>query len=249
MIYNNVTNTLRCWCDTMTTQYAERYEREGNGQWALCSRVTAEMSYKMCSLIDKEYPCFADYRQAVSELLSIRIGLVPQKDLTKVEQYYIDKAERAFCEYLESLSPDCLSPNVPHRRQIWGEEAEGIAQRFYETWGYDTNCWFPLNGMAMEDKLFIAPQYLEAHRVKIDRALGLPAQHIYEYGESWYHVIHCAEVDAIEDYSVCEVAYCPKDFSWIVYFSHENTVAFAGTILPSIKEILQEEWEHWNRFA
>ena len=248
MVYNNVTNALRAWCDTMTTQYAEKYEREGNSQWALCSRVTGEMSYKLGTLIDKESPHFGAYRQAVPELLAMRIDFVKFAERTKVEDFYIEKAERAFCAFLDSLTPDCPSPDVPYCRRIWGEEADGIAQRFYEVWGYDTDYWFPLNGMSMEDKLFLAPKYLEPHRAEIDRALGLPEQRIYEYGEPWYDCIHCAEVDATEDYDCCEVAYCPKDFSWIMYFSHENTVAFAGTIVPRIKEILHDEREHWNVF-
>ena len=34
----------------------------------------------------------------------------------------------------------------------------------------------------------------------------------------------------------------------MVYFSHEETVSFAGAIVPKIKEVLKAEKEHWNRF-
>jgi hypothetical protein len=55
-------------------------------------------------------------------------------------------------------------------------------------------------------------------------------------------------VDKLEDCSGCETAYCPKDFSWIIYYSHENTVTFAGTIVPQIKKLLRSEQAYWNRF-
>ena len=252
MVYNNVTNTLRAWCDDMTMAYWEAYERERGNSMQTAShvryKVTSEMSYKLGTLIDRVFCSYEEYGKAVSELLSLRIGVVSAKDLSAVEHYHIRRVEQDFCAYFDSLSPDCPLPNVPYRRQIWGEEAERIAERFYEVWKYDTNYWFPLNGMSAEDKLFIAPKYLESHRTEIDRALGLPEQKIYEYGERWYDVIHCAEVDRIEDYSGCEVAFAPKDFSWIIYFSHENTVAFAGTIVPRIKEILRDERAYWNQF-
>ena len=42
--------------------------------------------------------------------------------------------------------------------------------------------------------------------------------------------------------------YTDKDFSWAIYFSHENTVAFAGSIVPTVKELLANEKEHWDKF-
>ena len=252
MIYNNVTDTLRAWCDDMTKAYWDAYERERGNSMQTAShvryKVTSEMSYKLGSLIDRAFCTYEDYGKAVTELLSLRIGFVSGKDLSAVERYHIRTVEQAFCEYFASLSPDCPLPHMPYRRQIWGEEAEQIAEGFYKAWGYDTNYWFPLNGMPIEDKLFVAPKYADAHWAEILQALGLPEQRIYEYGEPWYAPIHCVETDTIEDCSGSEIAYCPKDFSWIVYFSHENTVAFAGTIVPRIKEILRNEQAHWNRF-
>jgi len=79
--------------------------------------------------------------------------------------------------------------------------------------------------------------------------MGLPYVHIYEYGE-WYHAYppHCLETVEFEGDFGCETIYTDKDFTWAVYFSHENTVTFAGTIVPFAKKLLSEEKEHWNRF-
>lgn len=137
---------------------------------------------------------------------------------------------------------------MPYYRIILGGEANSIAAHFFYVWKYDTTYWYLLNGMSGDDKLFIPPKRIEPYRREIHQLLGLPQDHIYEYGEAWYDRPHCAEVDEIENYSGCETAYCPKDFSWIIYSSHENTVTFAGTIIPRIKEILRAEQEYWNRF-
>lgn len=252
MVYNNVTNTLRNWCNEMTHRYSEEYRLErtriGQSVRFLSYLVTAELSYKLGTLIDKDYPSFESFRNAVLELIPIHIDHTLKKELGKIETYYVQRAESAFREYMDSVSPDCPSPNVPYYRIIHGEEANNVANRFYETWRYDTTYWYPLNGMSEDDKLFISPKRIKPYLQEIHQLLGLPQDHIYEYGEAWYGRPHCAEVDELEDFSGCETAYCPKDFSWIIYYSHENTVTFAGTIVPQIKEILRLETEHWNRF-
>lgn len=251
MIFNNVTNTLRRWCDEATDRFCEEYETErantGQSIRFLSYLVTAELSYKLGTLIDKDHPSFDAYRKGVLDLLPIHMDYTLKKPLGKVEAYYVQRAETAFCKYMDTLLPDCPCPDVPYRRIIQGAEAERIADQVYEAWEYDTTYWFPLNGMSGEDKLFISPQRLHPYLEKISRVLGLPQNRIYEYGEAEYDSPHCAEVDALQDYAGAECAFLPKDFSWIIYFSHENTVAFAGTIVPRIKEILLPEKEHWNQ--
>ena len=252
MVYNNVTNTLRNWCNEMTEHYADLYlqERARTGQSVrfLSYHVTAELSYKLGTVVDKYYPSFEAYRNAVLDLVSLRIDCILSKKFDENEASYIRSAESAFRDYLDTVSPDCPSPKMPYDRIIWGTEADSIAEQFMKVWQYDTNYWYPLNGMADEDKLFIHPKRLKPYFDQINQLVGLPQNRIYRYGEAWYDRPHCAEVDKLEDFSGCEMAYCPKDFSWIIYYSHEYTVTFAGSILPQIKEILSAEQVYWNRF-
>ena len=106
----------------------------------------------------------------------------------------------------------------------------------------------PLNGTSGEGKLFIAPGRIEPYLPQISRLLELPRNRIYEYGEGWYEEPCCAEVEALEPYSGVETACCPRVFSWIIYYSHENTLTFAGSIVPEIRKILVSERAYWDRF-
>ena len=45
-----------------------------------------------------------------------------------------------------------------------------------------------------------------------------------------------------------ETIYTDKFFSWAIYFSHENTVSFAGSIVPMAKILLSNEISHWDKF-
>ncbi len=91
--------------------------------------------------------------------------------------------------------------------------------------------------------------YTKPYMEQMLQWMGLPYAHIYEYGE-WYHAYppHCLETVELAGYDRCESIYTDRDFTWAVYFSHENTVTFAGSIVPFAKELLAKEKEHWNRF-
>ena len=83
---------------------------------------------------------------------------------------------------------------------------------------------------------------------QVEQIIGLPQTHIYSYGEDVSRPPNCLETVEIIEYCGCETIYTDKDFTWAIYFSHENTVAFAGSIVPKIKELLSNESEHWNKF-
>ena len=91
-------------------------------------------------------------------------------------------------------------------------------------------------------------EYLEPYWDRLCALTGLPGARLYEYGESCYEDGQILEVDVMESYGGTECAYLPKDLSWIIYFSHEETVTFAGSILGAVKELLADEREHWNKW-
>lgn len=141
-----------------------------------------------------------------------------------------------------------MPTKMPYYKEIGGDEARNISAQFLNTWGYNGSYWYPLEEMPSDDKLFIAPKWVELHLDEIYHLLGLPQNSVYLYAESFPSQPACAEVNELLFYNGCESAHCPKDFSWIIYFSHENTVTFAGTIVPQIKQIFANEKVHWNQW-
>ena len=83
---------------------------------------------------------------------------------------------------------------------------------------------------------------------QLEQIIGLPQTHIYSCSEIWYKPQNCIETVELTEYDGFETIYTDKEFSWAIYFSHENTVSFAGSIVPKVKELLSNEKEHWNKF-
>lgn len=251
---NHVIDTLRCRCQELSRQYEEAYydQRQEQGKSLLFYRylVTYEIAYKLCTLTDRDFPDLDVFRQTVKELLPEHWDGALRRAAPEAAEY-IREAEQAFLECLEKISPDCSQPEIPYCRNLVGQEAETVIARFREKWNYvPEKYWYPLTGPKMEeDKLFLPADYVEDYWAEIEKLLGLPENRIFSYGESCYTGIPaCAEVAELVGYGGLEEAYCDRDFTWIIYFSHEDTVTFAGSILPGIRKILEPEREHWNRW-
>ena len=138
---------------------------------------------------------------------------------------------------------------TPYYRVINGEERERLEYTILEKWDYDpVHYWYPLRGGYDEGKLFLPADCLEPYLDRLRGLLGLPDRHIYEYGEGCGESSQLALVDDIYGYGGFECMCLPEDLSWAVYFSHEDTVTFAGSILGAVKELLADEREHWNKW-
>ena len=254
MKYNHVIETLRCRCRALSSQYYSSYDKEieaiGASRSFIRYRVTDEMSYKLGMLIDREYQSFSHLIHDIRAQIPVRLDLFLAGCTAEEDLLHIQAAEDAVRECLARISPDCSRPNVPYERNIVGEEADAIISRFRSTWGYDpVKQWYPVTGGTEEDKLFIMVEHIENYMDEICRLIGLPENRMYTYGEGRYPGIPaCSEVEELIGYGGCEIAYTDKDFRWIIYFSHEQTVTFAGSILPGIQKILKKEREHWNKW-
>jgi hypothetical protein len=196
-----------------------------------------------------------DLKREVVNLIDVHYEpsiLNPQNNLAK---HIIDKTNREFCEFFEDLfsNNEALTlADIPYARAIVGAEATALQDKFRSVWGYvNTSYWFPLMGdepKEISEKFFIMLDYFEPYRKQVEAVIGLPQTHIYSYGENNFRPPNCMETVEINEYSGCESIYTDKDFTWAIYFSHENTVAFAGSIVPKVKELLVSEKAHWDKF-
>jgi len=254
MTFNNTINHLKLWCINKAKAYQQVYGNYG-GITYVGYQVAYEMEFKLSTLIDKFFDSVADLKREVVNLIDVHYEpsvLNPQNSLA---QHIIDKTNREFCEFLEDIfakSEALTLADIPYTRAIVGAEAAALQDKFRSVWGYvNTSYWFPLMGdepKEISEKFFIMFDYIEPYMKQVEAIIGFPQTHIYRYGESVFRPPNCIETVEIIEYGGCETIYTDRDFTWAIYFSHENTVAFAGSIVPMVKELLSNEKEHWDKF-
>lgn len=253
MVFNNEINRLKLWCGNRAEEYLPMQGSYG-GIASVACKLLCELIFKLSILMDRPFESKTTFQDAVLEMMDVRCDPFFQPQ-NKAALLMIEKTNQAFCAYLDEVLSEQgkASPvEYPYRRVIVGDEAKGLIEKFRTVWGYvNTCCWFPLMGNEpeeVEDKFYIMLHYLEPYRKELEKLLGLPQTHIYSYSEMTFTPEHCVETVELEDYGGSESIYTDKDFSWAIYFSHEDTVAFAGAIVPKVKELLRAEKEHWDKF-
>lgn len=254
MAFNNIINHLRLWCIRKAQAYHKTYANFG-GITYIGYQIAYEMEFKLSTLIDKAFDSPEDLKKAIFGFADVHYEpslLNPENSLPKA---IIDKTNRSFYSFLNELftQEESLPPaDIPYSRVIIGAEATALQDRFRSVWEYEnTAYWFPLMGdepKKISDKFFIMFEYLEPYMEQLEQIIGLPHTHLYSYGEDCFRPSHCIETVEFMEYGGCETIFTDKEFTWVIYFSHENTVSFAGSIVPKVKELLSPIKAHWNRF-
>ena len=253
MMFNNLINHLKLWCEDKADIYQRAYQ-ENKGILYIGYQLAYELEFKLLTLIDKPFESKNDFKSDVLNLIDVHYEdsiLNPQNSLVN---YIVEKINKEFLDFLEEiLSKEELTVvNVPYERIIVGLEASDLQEKFCSVWGYvNTSYWFPLVGdepKEVSEKFFIMLDYFEPYIKQFEQMIGFPQTHLYGYGENDFRPPNCIETAKLVEYGGLEMIYTDKDFSWAIYFSHENTVAFAGAIVPKVKELMSKEKEHWNKF-
>ena len=235
MKYNNVINTFRTWCSDVV----ENLYKTSKGN--IPSDFICELhdiSYILGMMTDSDF-------FSIDELKEQIMCIVNNKEIPRISEeriYYIKKARNDFIHYMNSVS-DVKSVEIfPYERIVYGQEGEEISECLLRYFDYDCEeYWYPLTERNFDGEVICYDaELIMQYMPRISGHLGLPERHVFTFGEAWSerYSYHCAEVDIIENYSGTEAVYFDKTYSWLIYFSHENTVAFAGNIVHEIKNIL-----------
>ena len=238
MIYNNVTDTLRQWSKEYARKALSMYDFQG-GPSSLLYRVPYDLAFWLGTLTDRDFSDFASYCQAVRDLLPVPITPPLGHEPTKIEEYYIRQTEHAFLHELSRLNPDCPSPGTPYFRVLPDAEASFVKGKLAELWDCRENqYWYPLSAVSIPtDQLcYVSTSSLEGRLDELGALLLLPEKHAFCLGESWFNLPNCVETGELSAYAGSECFYAAKDYRWLIYFSHEDTVSFAGSIVPMIKD-------------
>jgi hypothetical protein len=252
--FNNAINHLKLWCINKAAVYQKTYGQYG-GVTYVGYQTAYELEFKLSTLIDKSFESAEELKQTISDFIDVHYEpsvLNPKNNLAK---HIVEKINHEFLKAVEEIVSNNSTmsfADVPYKRVIVGEEAAELRNKFRLVWGYvNTSLWFPLIGdepKEVTEKFFIMFDYFEPYMKQLEQIIGLPQAHIYSYGENFCRPENCMETVEMIEYGGHETIYTDMNFSWAIYFSHEDTVSFAGSIVPQVKELLSNEKEHWDKF-
>lgn len=251
---------------------ARRYCSENFSFWA--NKYSIEKSGNNNPYSDNDYNSFPRYNaldailkgvetiagksfdtpdQCKDELKSL--GLDSQTLFTKgkkneIEKKAIQDERQKFINFIDSITDQLLETvePLPYRRRLLEIEANEIREKLLKHWNFDGSYWEPLTSCSPQPFIFFCKDNLsDQDYEKIKKIISDQAENkIYEITEE-----HCDYLtDNSEFYPDCyETIYTDKNFDWIVYGSHEGTIAFGGDwLLPAIKEQLKDKFELINKW-
>lgn len=154
-----------------------------------------------------------------------------------IESDAIQDERTKFVKYIDSITNSDLDQieQLPYRRKLKDEEAKLIRKQLLETWNYDGSYWEPLQRSSPKPSVYLMKENVTNNDIeKIIQA-------ILERADKKILCISEDRIDCeieIDSYNpdLYETICCDKNFDWVVYGSHESTIAFGGTWLIDIVE-------------
>lgn len=132
-------------------------------------------------------------------------------------------------------------------------ESEELKRQLKNNWGITAKHWVPLEEVKVNKEVIFFPQdyFFEDFGLDGLRELikSLTDNEIYLWHwETRRKECFSLQADQLVQYKsdLHEKYICDNDCSWVIYMSHENTIAFAGQRLLTM---LKQSWINWKRHA
>ena len=259
MNYDNIINHLKIWYKDKIEQDNKETKKRLLGTYT-GRRVLENFETKLSTLKGKNFESDENFKDIIFKLLYEHYKYYVQNSNNWKEKQFVKKANQELCVFVgEILSKKYVLPlvDIPYNRVIIGDELDKLWDKFLSTWRYGEDFyWYPLTidkPEGVSEIFFVEYKYFEPYMEQIRRLTGCPNETVYCHSEILYNEMfeqpqYCIETPDFEEYSNFETFFTDKEFMWAIYFSHHNTVTFAGSIVPQVKEIMINEKEHWDEW-
>ncbi|RYD51762.1 MAG: hypothetical protein EOP52_06150 [Sphingobacteriales bacterium] len=145
-------------------------------------------------------------------------------------------------EDLKSVEP------LPYRRRMKQEESEQVRKALLENWNFQGGYWQPLEKLSPKPTLFIMKENIsDGDYEQIIKAVQKNADaRLFEITEDGLD----AEIDSGLFQPDCyETIYCDRSYEWILYGSHESTIAFGGAwLLEFVRRLYNDRQDQINKW-
>jgi hypothetical protein len=162
----------------------------------------------------------------------------------------MQEERKKFIHFIENLTVNDLQTiePLPYRRRLTEVESGQVRQALLEHWNFHGNYWEPLEELSPKPNIFLMKDNIA------DSDYEHIIEEIHKHADNKLFEITEDGSDAEIEFGLfhpdCyETIYCDKSYDWIVYGSHEGTVAFGGSwLLDFVRRLYAERQDKLNKW-
>jgi|GEM_PF-882291 len=162
----------------------------------------------------------------------------------------MQEERKKFIAFIEKIALENLTlvEQLPYRRRLTKGESDQVRQVLLEKWNFEGNHWEPLEELSPKPTIFLMKENItDSDYEQITQSIQQNSDtKLFEITED----VSDAEIEFSLFHPDCyETIYCDKSFDWIVYGSHESTIAFGGVwLLDIIQNLYADRQDKLNRW-
>ena len=239
-----IVTLARHYCTDNFEYWATKYQNEMSGTPYTDNDYNLFPRYNVLSAILKGVETIVDKPFNGIEQCKAELSILGQESQTlfttgkqnEIESKAIQEERQKFINYIGLLTSEQIEnvEPLPYRRRLLENESNEIREELNKHWNFDGDHWEPLTTCSPHPFIFFSKSnlddqdYEKIKKIISERANGK----IYMVTEDrWDYETDNSEFDP----DCYETVYTDNNFDWIVYGSHEGTIAFGGAWL--LKEI------------
>ena len=241
-------NNFRFWVGKYS-QENKSHRKLSDNDYNLYSRfqIIRVIQQEVETLVGLKFTPFEICKQELVEMgkKSYSIGLT-----NRIAQNAMNEEREKFIKFVNSRTTENVSEvePLPYRRRLTSKEMLSVRKKLLELWNFDGGYWNPLEDQSPKETVFLMQDNLtDEDCAKIaDYLISTSGKRLYEVTED--RIDHEMEFDSF-DINLHEAIIADKTFEWVIYGSHEGTLAFGGTALVGfIKSLFADRQDKLNKW-
>lgn len=203
------------------------------------------------TLVGQNQLNFEECKQALKGMGTKATSSLMEGAINNIEGTAMQEEREKFIDFIDHITPEQLKlvEPLPHSRRLSEEEKQTVRQALLTHWNFQGNYWEPLEELSPQPFIFLMNENVtDSDYERIISAIQKhAADYLFEITEDGSDTEITPDLFKPDD--CYETIYCDKSYDWIIYGSHEETIAFGGTwLLELITELFADRKELLNKW-
>lgn len=127
---------------------------------------------------------------------------------------------------------------------------ENLRKVLKDRWDVEADHWCPIDDASTKEEVVYFPEYYFFNDFGLENLKSVISEishgNLYQWNwETYKEQFYSIKVEEMVEFNNLEKFYFDDSCDWIVYISHENTIAFGG---EKLIELLVSKWENWFKY-